>query len=171
MKRNFSKRVLTSVILLLFLGAPSVFAATLTIEAVNVTGRNLAAFIMNWDGITNSSFTSGPAITAWFTALNDNTPEDGVTQLEAADTTQVLPMVDGLIGTLTFEGNISWSDVQFSEGWEFRKQGNVVDRLMVVTGEPADGAKLVASPVPIPAAIFLLGGGLISLMAVRRRRS
>ena len=171
MKRYFSRRIFVVLALLVFFTVPSAFAATLTIEALNVTDRDLGGFIMNFEGITDASFAKGDAISSWFGAVTPNKLVAGVTQLEAVDLLGGSPMVDGLIGTLTYVGTIGWSSVQFPNGYEFRTESNEIDSLMTVTGNLADGSTLTSQPVPIPSAILLLGGGLISLIAVRRRRS
>jgi hypothetical protein len=111
MYKYFSRHIFIVLTLLVFFSVPSVFAATLTIEAMNVADRDLGGFIMNFEGITDASFAKGDAISSWFAAVTPNKPSAGVTQLEAVDLLGGSPMVDGLIGTLTYEGTIgrAWS--------------------------------------------------------------
>jgi hypothetical protein len=165
--KKFSSRIFIALALVLFLTVPGAMAATVTFEAVNVTGLNVAGFIMNWEGISGASFASGSALTSWFS----NTSESGgVTQVESVDLLGSNPMVDGVIGILTYTGTIAWNTNQFANGYEFRQKGNIFIPMMM-SGNLTDGGTVTFDAVPIPSTIVLLGGGLLGLVALRRRRS
>jgi hypothetical protein len=87
---------------------------------------------------------------------------------------KLLSAFDGTGETSLPSGGIGQFDTDTTlGGWELTNQAGTVLKLGL-DGDylvKVKAGNYVITPVPIPSAILLLGGGLISLIAVRRRRS
>jgi hypothetical protein len=138
--------------------------------------NGIQGFILNFEGLTSASFAAGSTISGWFTQDTDDKPVAGVTQAEGADLYGGSPMGDGIFGTLTYAGSISWSDtypLTNPVGWEFRTASPnvIIPEIMLTSNNLVNGGTVEWTVVPIPSTILLLGGGLAALVGLRRRKS
>ena len=187
---KFTKQFILTMALILFLAIPSIFASTIT---TTWTINNTAAVIgLGYDtGIAgvqlflsatpdnnNTSSTTADATQVGWLALADvwsGNPRSS-DKLQVFDTAffPVVPMIDGTFATTTFGTStdtvaglslVSWNFFDYS------LSPVTISEVQLVNADFSDGGTVSFNVVPIPSTILLLGGGLVALVAVRRRRS
>jgi hypothetical protein len=168
----------------ILLYSPSIFASTVFTADIEGLGAVEVLGFTVWldvsDDFSFSDFSRGDAIPAGqpgqVLGYGDSPPariEAGpVFQYGAFDQdnafigTSKFPLMNGTLFSFSYDGSINdLALAQFDPG----NGSNLFPDFINSAGLTADGVTFQV--VPIPSAILLLGGGLIGLIAVRRRRS
>jgi hypothetical protein len=107
-----------------------------------------------------------------FQSVGDIDFATGYAAIAKNDTNPVLTLKDGLLVTLASTNSFFGIDPNnpgntFFDFFTSAKLAN----LQITETWQGDNQNITVSQIPIPPAILLLGGGLIGLVAVRRRRS
>jgi hypothetical protein len=179
-----SKRFLALAVLFLILGIGRLDAATITFDPFNPTVLQGQAFHINIVGQDFPATTGGDVLVEWnsnllsLTSTTITWPGD----LKPA----VIPTTPGSVSlsvgnfaAANPSGNFSIADLFFTAS-----ALNLGDSFFTITTSfwadangsefspqpTALGGTVRVDPVPIPGAVWLLGGGLVSLVALRRRK-
>ena len=191
MKKSRNLLIVLITVFTLFLFSPLAFSATFTADILDLSNPSGIAGYTIWLSIGNdfnfSGFSHGPAMPSgqpgqvfgWMDGpaekIVENEPGKGrVFKFGSSDFDNALSggakrfdLENGILFSFSYDGSITdLSLVQFDPG----DGTNLFPDSIESRGFTADGVTF-GTVVPIPSAIFLLGGGLLSLIAVRRRRS
>ena len=173
------------ILTILFASTRLSYASTLSVEVLNLTPSiKIESVTLVWNVGDSFKISGGPLLgqalppakgdSGWEQAASivdsfDNTYTWGAANFGYLLDDQENPIVsNGAIVSFDYAGNIlGFKDILF-----FDKSGTNTYNLTLLnpTTFVQDGSAKFA-PVPIPAALWLLGSGLVGLVAIRRRRS
>lgn len=139
-------------------------------------GLGIESFIWHFDyeegasGVKSLIYGNALLDPSWIKYPPNDSDVTGKLKLQAVDLSFTKPMGAGTILNLNVNGTLNWSSDPVFPTFEFRDLGN--DLIPVFfQGDLLDGETITfsADAVPIPPAIFLLGGGICALWGIGRR--
>jgi hypothetical protein len=108
------------------------------------------------------------AVTANWSKSNVSSPTTGFAAVDLYNNDTATPLVAGVLASVTAPNAFTASNFRLADSTQMN--GKYPYAFTVSTITFTGGAEYVVSAVPIPAAVWLLGSGLLGLVAVRRRR-